>query len=324
MTNEKLVALIQGGERDKLPELWEQVEKFVAQQAHRRHRLSGGVGGVEVEDLYQSGYIALVAAADTYDPLAGCAFIGWLALTLRTAFAEAGGYRSRKQAHDPLHRAGSMDAPTSEDSDTSIGELVADPAAALAFQDAEDGIWLGQLHDALETALDELPDRQGDTLRRRFYQTQSLEEIAAAEGVSKEAVRLWQAKGLQALRQEAELQQFVEERTPYYLRVGVEEFQRTGESAVERIVIRREQLRGPRPERPGLDRDRLEAQAASVSEDYINAIEDPFIRIFFRLRFLQGLSWKEVAAVAGGGKTGAAVRDSCLRYLSKHPDISQR
>ena len=35
MTNEELVALIQAGERDKLPELWEQVERFVALQANR-------------------------------------------------------------------------------------------------------------------------------------------------------------------------------------------------------------------------------------------------------------------------------------------------
>lgn len=323
MTNEELVALIQGGERDRLSELWEQVGKFVALQAHRLLVLSAGLGGVEFGDLYNAGYLALAAAADTYAPAAGRSFIGWLALALKTAFAEAGGYRSRKQARDPLHRAGSIDAPASEDSDTAIGELIADPAATQELQDAEDGIWLEQLHNALEKALEELPARQGTTLRLRFYQTRSLEEIAAAEGVSKEAVRLWQAKGLRALRQEAELQQFVEERIPYYLRVGVSEFQRTGESAVERIVIRREQLRGPRPECPRLDRDRLEAQAASISEDYINAIEDPFSRIFFRLRFLQGLSWKEVAAVAGGGRSWTAVRDTCLRYLTRHPKISQ-
>lgn len=318
MSNEELVTLIQTGEQEHLPELWGQVERFVAQQANRHMTLFGEVGGVEFGDLYNAGYIALVAAADTYDPAAGRSFIGWLALALKTAFSEAGGYRSRKQAHDPLHRAGSMDAPASEDSDTAIGELIEDPAAALAIQNAEDRIWLEQLHDTLEKALNELPARQGCTLRRRFYQSRSLEKIAADEGVSKEAVRLWQIKGLQALRQEAELQQFVEERTPYYLHVGVSEFQRTGESAVERIVIRRERLAEPRVERPKLDRARLEAQAASVSKDYINAIEDPFIRIFFRLRFLQGLSWKEVAVIVGG-RPWTTVRDACLRYLSKHP-----
>lgn len=319
MSNEELVSLIQAGDREKLPELWEQVERFVAQQAKRRLVLSAGLGGVEFGDLYNAGYLALVAAANTYAPAAGRSFIGWLSLALKTAFAEAGGYRSRKQALDPIHRAGSMDAPVGDDSDTAIGELIADPGAAQDFRDAEDRLFLEQLHDALEKALDDLPAHQGDTLRRRFYQARSLEEIAAAEGVYGETVRQWQMKGLRTLRERRDLQQFVEERTPYYLRVGVGEFQRTGESAVERIVIRRERLAEPRAERPRLDRDRLEAQAANVGESYINAIGDPFIRIFFRLRFLRGMSWKEVAAAASGGKTGAAVRDACLRYLSAHP-----
>lgn len=295
----------------------------MAQQARRRHLLSGGVGGVEVEDLYQSGYIALVAAADTYDPAAGRAFIGWLALALKTVFAEAGGCRSIKQARDPLRHAGSLDVPASEDSDTTIGDLIADPGAAQNFQDAEDRLYLEQLHNALEKALDELPDRQGDTLRRRFYQNRSLEEIAAAEGISGEAVRQWQMKGLRELRKQQELQRFVEERTPYYLRVGISDFQRTGESAVERIVFRREKLAELRAERPKLDRAQLEVQAASVGEDYINAVEDPLVRMFFRLRFLRGLSWKEVAAAVGGGRPGAAVRDACLRYLNAHLEASQ-
>ena len=319
------MALIQAGERDRLPELWEQVERFVALQARRRVLLSGGLGGVEAEDLYQSGYIALVAAVDSFDPEAGRSFIGWLALALKTAFAEAGGYRSRKQALDPLHRAGSLDAPIGGDEDSgTLADLQADPGAAQDFQDAEDRLYLEQLHNALEKALDELPGRQGDTLRRRFYQNQSLREIAAAEGVYGETVRQWQEKGLRALRRQKALQQFVEERTPYYLRVGVSEFQRTGESAVERIVFKRERLAEQRvelrPERPKQDRVQLEAQAASIGEDYINAIEDPFIRMFFRLRFLRGLSWKEVASAVGNGKTWTAVRDACLRYLNAHPE----
>lgn len=322
MTNEELVALIQNGERDRLLELWEQVERFVAQQARRRHLLSGGAGGVEVEDLYQSGYIAIVAAVDSYDPAAGRAFIGWLAMALKTVFAEAGGCRTLKQARDPLRHAGSLDVPASEDSDTAIVDLIADPGAAQDFRDVEERLYLEQLHNALEKALDELPDRQGDTLRWRFYQNRSLEEIAAAEGISGEAVRQWQMKGLRELRQQQELQRFVEECTPYYLRVGVSDFQRNGESAVERIVFRRERLAEPRAERPKLDRAQLEAQAAGVGEDYINAVEDPLVRMFFRLRFLRGLSWKEVAAAVGGGRPGSAVRDTCLRYLKAHPETS--
>ena len=134
MSNEELVERVQAGERGTLHVLWAQVERFVARQARMRLILSGGLGGVEFEDLYNSGYIALVAAADTYDPTVGCSFIGWLSLNLKTAFAEAGGYRSRKQALDPLHWAGSLDAPLGNDAeDGTVIDIQEDPAATQDF-----------------------------------------------------------------------------------------------------------------------------------------------------------------------------------------------
>lgn len=319
MSNEELVALIQAGEREKLAELWGQVERFVAVKAYRRHLLSDGLGSVKVEDLYQSGYLALVAAADSFNPAAGRSFISWLAPALKTSFAEAGSYRSSKQARDPLHRAASVDVPVSDGSDTAIVDLIADPGAAQDLQDAEDRVYREQLRGALEKALNHLPDRQADTLRRRFYQEQSLREIAATEGVYPEAVRQWQMKGLRALRRRRELQQFVEERTPFYMHVGV----RTGERTTEMIVLKRERLAEPREERPGPDHELLEAQAAGVSRDYIDSIADPFVRIAFRMRFSLRFSWKEVAAVIGCGRTWTDVRDVCLRYFKAHPEPSR-
>lgn len=244
MTNEELVELIQAGEPDRLPELWDQVERFVAVQAHRRLVLTDGLGGVEFGDLYDAGYLALAAAADTFDPNAGRSFIGWLALALKTAFAEAGGYRSRKQARDLLHRAGSLDAPAGETEDgTTLGEFQADPAAAQALEDVEHRLYLDQLHDALERALTILPEQQSSVLRRRYYRGQTLDEIAAAEGVYKETVRQWQEKGLRALRRPRvwrELGQFVEARTPYYWNWGAH----TGERTAEMIALMREELAG--------------------------------------------------------------------------------
>ena len=185
MTNEELVALIQGGDRGKLPQPWEQVERFVAQQANRRLVLSGGLGGVEFGDLYNAGYLALVAAVDTFDPEAGRSFIGWLSLALKTAFVEAGGCRSRKQAMDPLHHAKSLEAPAGDDEDgAAVVDLIADPAAALAF---------GRVggHSALEEAMEQLPPDWRNTLKRRFYRRQTVGTIAADTGAPPEAVRKW-------------------------------------------------------------------------------------------------------------------------------------
>ena len=65
---------------------------------------------------------------------------------------------------------------------------------------------------------------------------------------------------------------------------------------------------------------RLEAEIAR-SEDsilaYIATIEDIQIRMIFRLRFVRGMSWKDVAAAVGGGNTEGSVKKACYRYIAR-------
>ena len=177
MTNEELVALIQAGERDRMEELWRNVERFVWQQAARRILL--GADGVTVEDLYQSGYLALVDAVKSYDAGRGMSFIGWLALALRTAFAEAAGRRSRRQSLDPLHQAVSADAPAYQDeAGPTVAELVPDESASLAFLAVE---W-EDCRGVIEAALDSLPGGQGELLRSYYLRQEGIDAAAAAAG----------------------------------------------------------------------------------------------------------------------------------------------
>ena len=201
MSNEKLAVLIQGGERELLPQLWAQVERFVAKQANRRMTATGGFGGVEFGDLYNAGYLALVSAVDSFDQEAGRSFVSWLALHLKTIFAEAGGYRSPKQAQDPLHRAGSLDVPTGEDKDgAALMELVEDSAALLAFERAEERQYRAQLRAELGAALGQLPAHHRSIIRRRSYQGQTFGTIAAEMGIQPELVRKWEGEALRQLR----------------------------------------------------------------------------------------------------------------------------
>ena len=55
----------------------------------------------------------------------------------------------------------------------------------------------------------------------------------------------------------------------------------------------------------------------SIVEEFVQTIDDPYLRTLFRLRFERGLSWKEVAYVLGGGNTEKNVKESCYRYLRK-------
>jgi hypothetical protein len=50
-------------------------------------------------------------------------------------------------------------------------------------------------------------------------------------------------------------------------------------------------------------------------ERYINDIDDSRTRMIFALRFVNGLSWVQVAAHIGGGNTDKSVSKACYRYL---------
>ena len=52
-------------------------------------------------------------------------------------------------------------------------------------------------------------------------------------------------------------------------------------------------------------------------EEYIAAIPDSLTRQIFALRFVNGLSWRQVAFHVGGGNTEESVRQLVHRYLKK-------
>ena len=176
MTNEELVALIQAGERDRLPELWEQVERFVALQANRLLHAMGpdraALAGVEFGDLYNSGYFALVDAAERYDPEAGAKFIIFFAMRLKSYFSDTTGFRLARQRKDPLNSSKSLDARLKEGDEDSgaFGDFIPDPKAAQALQDVEDGIQRDYTRQAVRQALEQLPTEERLAIKAYYYE----------------------------------------------------------------------------------------------------------------------------------------------------------
>lgn len=247
MRNEELAQRIQAGERDLLPKLWAGVEKFIAMKAGILAYRLDGFGGVTDEDLYQSGFLALVEAVATYNPETGTAFITWLGTCLKTAFAKAAGYRSAKR--DALDFAADLDAQLPGAEDFTLADTIESPQAAREFEDVEREVWLQQLRDTLDAALDGLPDGQGAAIRAHYYEGKPLRELAEEKGVSVSQVHQTERKALRALyrnRKRNRLADFVEERTPYFLHIGVNRYRSTHCSAVEEIVLLRERIEGTR------------------------------------------------------------------------------
>lgn len=188
----------------------------------------------EFDDLYQSGFLAMMEAVRTFDPKGGSSFLSWMGNhALKTAFMDALGTRTEKQSNDPLHSAASLDVPLQVDEDLTIGDMVQDPVDYVA--DVERRVWLEQLHDALDNALDTLPQEQRTTLRRRFYHGMIIKAAAALAGETPETVRKWESAGINKLRRgktAARLRAFVDERTPWFGARGVH--------GVEHVVVKRE------------------------------------------------------------------------------------
>ena len=248
MSNEELVKQIQDGDRNRLPELWEQVERFVALRSRAVAERLDGRYGVTAEDFYQSGYFALLSALETFAEEKGCSFLSWLDVHLKREFAICGGWRTDRARKDPLNSALSLNAPlvNEEDNDATLGDYLPDPDGLQAFEDVEQEDWNFQLHHALETAIDEIPVKPGDVIRRRYFCGETFAEIASVYGNTPSRIQQIEGNALFSLRSaEAArtLEKFLEINTPYYLRVGVEQFHRTKTSAVEKIALLRERLR---------------------------------------------------------------------------------
>ena len=164
-TNEELVAAVQAGDHDALLKLWEQVRRLVLKQAHKWV----GAGGLEVDDLMQCGFIAVMEAVDSYDGSA--AFTTWLMLCLRREFAAACFQRTERQRREPLLNALSIDAPLTDDTGApfTLADILEDPTAAVAMEAVDEQDHDDRLRAVLEEAIAGLMPEQQEAVRRRYY-----------------------------------------------------------------------------------------------------------------------------------------------------------
>ena len=212
MTNEQLAALLQdgGGGEDELLRLWDQVRRFAAAQARRWGRASG----IDIDDLMQEAFVALMDALGTWNRDAAM-FITWYTIRLKGAFTEAVGLRTARQRNDPLRGAVSLDAPVGHDEadPLTLLDVLEDPTAERAMQGVMERDFATERSRTLHLLLDQLDEtqRQAVWLVHGFGFT--VPQAAARLQLDAATVRSAADSGLRLLRRPANARQLLGLRT---------------------------------------------------------------------------------------------------------------
>jgi RNA polymerase sigma factor (sigma-70 family) len=148
------------------------------------------------EDLLDAALFGLSLAAKTFNPELGA--FSTYAVTVMTGecnrFLERSG---RKLPPADVHLVSLSDLVAHEyDDGDALGEFVADPSAVDPVDAASRRALPGVLHEAINA----LPDREAEVIRRRFLLGESLEKIGAALGRSRQRIYQIERQALQHLR----------------------------------------------------------------------------------------------------------------------------
>lgn len=183
LTNEKLVELIKEGDTGLLPQLWEQVRKFIVMMAKKHYNKLENKYGCELEDLIQSGYFGLLAAIEYYEP-GKYKFLTYLDLNLKTAFNEALGIRRYKR--DWLDYSTSLDMPIGAEGDTALIDMLGDmtPATADITNSITENVFNAELREALDASMEVLNTRQKDIINLHYYFGLRFSQIAEIKGTT--------------------------------------------------------------------------------------------------------------------------------------------
>jgi len=166
VTNEELALHIQSGERELYNPLWEQNMGLMHRLAHRYEGL-GRHYGLEYDDLLQCCYLALYRAVEAYQEEKGYKLTAYLAHSMRRVLRDYTNIDGREECPimDSLNRPIEQ-----EDADAAeLGELIPDPAASAAFEDAVEREYTRQLHDDLEACLEQIEPEPAQVIRLRYW-----------------------------------------------------------------------------------------------------------------------------------------------------------
>lgn len=152
MSNEELAALIRDGSMEHTEELWSNIERFVWLKANNYNKPDC------IDDMMQEAFIAMIEAAEKYDPAEGKGFIGYYASYFmpkgfRTALY---GGRSESRVNSPLNNMASLDAMRGDEEDVNLLDTLIDTEAEAYYRHIEDTDYWRCIGELLQRGIDSI------------------------------------------------------------------------------------------------------------------------------------------------------------------------
>lgn len=232
-----MACLIKGGNKDLIPDLWEAVKNFVFMYCNRFYNSNTELCrsvDVELEDLTQESYFALLRAVESYEPEKEYKLLTYMTYHLKNMFNELTGLRAKK--YEALNRAMSLYTPMN-DNDTELIDTVADTAEDI--EEAERRIYNKHLHDDLEKALNRLKPMQESVIKKIYYNGLTVKETGKALCISETKARTEKEAGLRELRRNRVLKEYREDIISRYgYRSNFIIWKHSGYSSTERTAFK--------------------------------------------------------------------------------------
>lgn len=175
----------------------------------------------------------------------GTRLLTYMKYPLLSHFREVCGIRTARR--DPLNNCASLDKPVGDEGDTTLGDLQPSQSAAQDMEAALEWEYTRELHEAIGKALDTLDEPQRETIRRRYWNRETLQAVAKDIGITPERVRQRESAALRRLRSGPcvkLLKPFVDEIRAGYAWRGTSwgAWNSTGVSSVEKAAEKTEAL----------------------------------------------------------------------------------
>ena len=247
------------GKKERLPELWDEMKPLCAWFCRRLYFGFSPSAMMEYGDMYNCGYIALCETVKRIKPgdcegLSRLYLYRLMGVIYRENGLDKGGRdENGRRRFDPSISKDSLRLDAGVRSEDGTFSSVLDSLPSDAGNDAqgssieavEEGIFLRQLHDALETLIEKLPRDERILIRRKYYADANNAQVAARLNITPaEAARL-EDRALLRLRkygQAVSLEQFLDSRTNYYSGTGLSCYRNSGSGSPERLTIMRAEL----------------------------------------------------------------------------------